>query len=311
MLRRRRTLLHTPRGRCGYGRHRRPNRPGLQHAAGRDVDAARRRTGRICGRRAALHGAGDGPSRRLRVQDDPRRRLDPAQGQRPGRGLREPRASPCRSRTTRPGQAVSEPERLREQRGQRARDPWAELSGRPGIARDHEPRELPAVLLELPRNARRGLRVPLLFTNEEAQDWVYRRGDAWPGPDYITPGTHGAEQAGVVVAYNPLTGQRKTIYGMGRHNHENSVAVPGFSKRVVLSGDDTFQTNAPASSQLYMYRPQARATSGTTRGRSTRSARTARTTTTSIFSRARSSPARLSRCRRTSPAASRRWTVTS
>ena len=40
---------------------------------------------------------------------------------------------------------------------------------------------------------------------------------------------------------------------MGRHNHENSVAVPGFSKRVVLSGDDTFQTNAPASSQLYMY----------------------------------------------------------
>ena len=57
----------------------------------------------------------------------------------------------------------------------------------------------------------------------------------------------------MVVAYNPLTGQRKTIYGMGRHNHENSVAVPGFSKRVVLSGDDTFQTNAPASSQLYMY----------------------------------------------------------
>ena len=154
-----------------------------------------------------------------------------------------------------------------------------------------------------------GFEFPLLFTNEEAQDWVYRRGDAWPGPNYITPGTHGAEQAGVVVAYNPLTGQRKTIYGMGRHNHENSVAVPGFSKRVVLSGDDTFQTNAP-SSQLYMH-GRKRERRLERHGALYAFRANARTTTTSIFSRARSSPARLSRCRRTSPAASRRWTVTS
>ncbi len=40
---------------------------------------------------------------------------------------------------------------------------------------------------------------------------------------------------------------------MGRFNHENTVAIPGFDELVALSGDDTFQTNPPASSQLYMY----------------------------------------------------------
>ena len=39
---------------------------------------------------------------------------------------------------------------------------------------------------------------------------------------------------------------------MGRHNHENSVAIPGFDDLVVLSGDDTFTPN-PAQSQLYSY----------------------------------------------------------
>ena len=37
---------------------------------------------------------------------------------------------------------------------------------------------------------------------------------------------------------------------MGRHNHENAVAIPGYKVSVILSGDDTF--TAPAS-QLYMY----------------------------------------------------------
>ena len=46
------------------------------------------------------------------------------------------------------------------------------------------------------------------------------------------------------------SGQTRSIYGMGRHNHENSVGVPGYGYPVVLSGDDTF--TAPAS-QLYMY----------------------------------------------------------
>jgi hypothetical protein len=89
-----------------------------------------------------------------------------------------------------------------------------------------------------------GFSRPLLFTNEEATDFVNRTGTAFPG----TAGVQ--EQAGVVVAYDPRNGQFRTIYGMGRHNHENSVALPGYRKPVILSGDDTF---AAPSSQLYMY----------------------------------------------------------
>ena len=102
-------------------------------------------------------------------------------------------------------------------------------------------------------SAAEGFKQPIFFTNEEAQDWVFRSGTAWPGPASITPGSAGAEQAGVVVAQDVKNGKTKPIYGMGRFNHENSVAIPGFDELVVLSGDDTFQTNPPASSQLYMY----------------------------------------------------------
>jgi hypothetical protein len=88
-----------------------------------------------------------------------------------------------------------------------------------------------------------GFQRPLLFTNEEATDLVNRTGTAWPaGPN--------PEQAGVVVAHDIRSGETKSIYGMGRHNHENSVALQGYGRAVVLSGDDTF--TAPAS-QLYMY----------------------------------------------------------
>ena len=63
------------------------------------------------------------------------------------------------------------------------------------------------------------------------------------------------------------TGAYHTIYGMGRHNHENNVAIPGFDKLVVMSGDDTFTSGPltipaggplaagtrPSQSQLYSY----------------------------------------------------------
>jgi len=90
---------------------------------------------------------------------------------------------------------------------------------------------------------REGFERPLLFANEEATDIVNRTGTAFPaGPN--------GEQAGVVAAYDVRSGETKTIYGMGRHNHENSVGLRGYGHPVVLSGDDTF--TAPAS-QLYMY----------------------------------------------------------
>jgi hypothetical protein len=89
----------------------------------------------------------------------------------------------------------------------------------------------------------------LLLTNEEAVDWVNRTGPSfWPA----TEGDPSARQSGAVVALDPDTGEARPIWGMGRHNHENSLAVPGYRKPVVVSGDDTFVNN-PSQSQLYMY----------------------------------------------------------
>ena len=96
--------------------------------------------------------------------------------------------------------------------------------------------------------AKEGFERPLLFTNEEATDFVFRTGQAWPAPASEPP----AQQAGVVVAHDPKSGETRPILGMGRHNHENSVAIPGYGHPVVLSGDDTFTSN-PAQSQLYSY----------------------------------------------------------
>ena len=92
-----------------------------------------------------------------------------------------------------------------------------------------------------------GFERDLILTNEEARDIVLRQEDSWdPGLTLATPG---AEQAGVAVAYDVKSGQFKSIYSMGRSNHENEVAVPGYGHPVVFTGDDTF--DAP-SSQLYM-----------------------------------------------------------
>ena len=89
---------------------------------------------------------------------------------------------------------------------------------------------------------------PLLLTNEEGIDWVNRTGDAWP----TTIGADHARQIGTAVAIDERNGKVRAIWGMGRHNHENSVAIPGYDKPVVLSGDDAFVSN-PAQAQLYSY----------------------------------------------------------
>jgi hypothetical protein len=89
----------------------------------------------------------------------------------------------------------------------------------------------------------------LVLTSEEARDIVLRQADAWHQPG-VALSEPGAEQAGVMVAYDVKSGAHKSIYGMGRANHENGVGVPGYGHPVVLTGDDTF--DAP-SSQLYLY----------------------------------------------------------
>jgi len=92
----------------------------------------------------------------------------------------------------------------------------------------------------------------ILFTNEESPDYVFRQEDSWPPP----MGDPDEEENGVVLALDVKSKQYHVIYGMGRHNHENNVAIPGFDDLVVLSGDDTF-TSGPLSDPTSVTTPPA------------------------------------------------------
>jgi hypothetical protein len=96
-----------------------------------------------------------------------------------------------------------------------------------------------------------GFRHPTLFTNEESNDPLAVPAGATYGADpFYAPAPN--RQAGYTVALDTVTGAITPIAGMGRHNHENQVLIPGNwdDKLAFLSGDDTF--TAPGS-QLYMY----------------------------------------------------------
>jgi hypothetical protein len=106
---------------------------------------------------------------------------------------------------------------------------------------------------------REGFDREILFTNEESPDYVYRQLASWPP----VMGSPAEQEGGLVVALDVKTGKHKPVYGMGRHNHENDVAIPGYGKPVVFSGDDTFTSGpltgvfpagaVPSQSQLYSY----------------------------------------------------------
>jgi hypothetical protein len=98
----------------------------------------------------------------------------------------------------------------------------------------------------------------ILFLSEETPDYFLRQEDSWPPPI----GSPDEEEGGLVIALDVKKGDYIPIYGMGRHNHENAVAIPGFKENVVLSGDVTFTSGplaggvfpvcaVPAQSQLY------------------------------------------------------------
>ena len=103
----------------------------------------------------------------------------------------------------------------------------------------------------------------ILFTNEESPDYVLRQTASWPPA--LTDTTQ--REVGLVVALDVQTGKHHPIYGMGRHNHENSIPIPGYGYPVVFSGDDTFTSGSltipaggplpsgsrPAQSQLFSY----------------------------------------------------------
>jgi hypothetical protein len=86
------------------------------------------------------------------------------------------------------------------------------------------------------------------FTNEETNDIVNVPAGAPYGSD---PALGTQRQGGYAVVLDTETGAFTQVAGMGRHNHENTVVIPGgWNQIATLSGDDTF--SAP-SSQLYMY----------------------------------------------------------
>ena len=111
---------------------------------------------------------------------------------------------------------------------------------------------------------REGFNRSILFTNEETPDYFWRQENSWPP---LPIGHPDEKEGGLVVAYEPGSGKARTIPGMGRHNHENSVPIPGYGHPVVLSGDDPFTSGPlsavgtppnqtplqPAQSQLYSY----------------------------------------------------------
>jgi hypothetical protein len=86
------------------------------------------------------------------------------------------------------------------------------------------------------------------FANEETNDIV----DVPPGAPYEADRSVAPyRQGGYSVALDTSDGSVSVLSRMGRHNHENTVVVPGgWNKLATLSGDDTF--TAP-SSQLYLH----------------------------------------------------------
>ncbi len=111
------------------------------------------------------------------------------------------------------------------------------------LLRHPEQRRLPAVLLELPRDEEGGVR-PRHPLHERGVTRLRA-----PAGGLVAARARAARRRAKPDSSSrstSRTGSTTTIYGMGRHNHENSVPIPGYDDLVVLSGDDTF-TSGPLS----------------------------------------------------------------
>ena len=86
------------------------------------------------------------------------------------------------------------------------------------------------------------------FANEETNDIVdVPAGVSSYGAD---PGIAPQRQGGYTVALNAETDAYSVIAGLGRLNHENTIAIPDYNQIVLVTTDDTF---SGPSAQLYMY----------------------------------------------------------
>jgi hypothetical protein len=92
------------------------------------------------------------------------------------------------------------------------------------------------------------------LVNEESNDIIPVPAGAVYGSD---PSVAPSRQAGYAAYLNTATGAFDALPNQGRHNHENTVVVPGgWDAIAALSGDDTFTSPStperPNLSQLYM-----------------------------------------------------------
>lgn len=92
-----------------------------------------------------------------------------------------------------------------------------------------------------------GFDVPVFLTGEEANDVTAVPANAPYGSD---PSVAPDRQVGYAVVLNTETGESTPVPGMGRLNHENTIALPGYNQLALLTTDDTF---SGPSAQLYMY----------------------------------------------------------
>jgi hypothetical protein len=97
-----------------------------------------------------------------------------------------------------------------------------------------------------------GLSSYVFLTGEEAPERVAVPAGAPYGSDPAYAPDND-RQSGYSVALDPVSGDFTQVAGMGRHNHENEMVLPGdWDQIAIISGDDTFTPPAPAS-QLYLY----------------------------------------------------------
>jgi hypothetical protein len=92
-----------------------------------------------------------------------------------------------------------------------------------------------------------GFSSPVFFANEETNDIV----SVPPGAPYgADPAIAPQRQGGYAVILDTETGEFTQVAGLGRLNHENTVALPGYNQIALLTTDDTFTAT---TSQLYLY----------------------------------------------------------
>ena len=199
-----------------------------------------------CGDHAAPDRRGRA-SERLSIRGHPGRDLRAHPGSGKSRPLREPRDQQGAVPVQHGGAHRSQRgERFRQRAGEPT-DPQPALGrGAQRLVRHLEQLRLPALLLQLPRHERRRASAGRSSSRTRSHPTTCIRQEAsWPP----TPGSPAEREAGLVVALDVRTGKHHPIYGMGRHNHENNVAIPGYGDPVVLSGDDTF-TSGPLTGSV-------------------------------------------------------------